>query len=111
MKTIKLAKTWPNHVNESTVHEYPAGWSGEVSDDVAQRALNAGVLEGKPIDKSAPARTRKPASKPKPAAKAKAPAAPAAPAARTASGPEAVTTGGAAATALGQGSFSAATDA
>lgn len=50
MKTIKLAKRWQNRVNDTTVHEYPAGWSGQVSNEVAERAAAAGVLDGKAVE-------------------------------------------------------------
>lgn len=51
MKTIKIGpKGWRNQVNETTVHEYPAGWSGDVSNDVARRAVAATVLDGEPVE-------------------------------------------------------------
>lgn len=79
MKTVKFARTWPDRIDDTTVEEWPAGWSGEISDERAARAEKAGVLDGEP-------KTIKPASKrAKPAArKASAPraasAVPAAPA-------------------------------
>lgn len=44
MKTITLKKRWIDHVSATTQEEYPAGWSGEVSNDRAERAHRAGVL-------------------------------------------------------------------
>lgn len=72
MKTIKLAKDWRNRVNDTTVHEYPAGWSGQVSNEVAERATAANVLDGNAIEVREPrparaASTKKPAAKKTPA--------------------------------------------
>jgi hypothetical protein len=50
MKTIKLAKRWLNRVNDTTVHEYPANSTATVSDETAERAVKAGVLDGDPVD-------------------------------------------------------------
>ena len=51
MKTIKIGpKGWRNQVNDTTVHEYPAGWSGDVSNDTARRAVSAKVLDGEPVE-------------------------------------------------------------
>ena len=44
MKTITLASRWTDRVDPVTTEEYPAGWSGEVSNDRADRASRAGVL-------------------------------------------------------------------
>ncbi len=54
MKQITLAKTFRDRVDETTVHEYPAGWTGAVSDAVAERAKSAEVLKGEPIDAPEP---------------------------------------------------------
>lgn len=67
MKHVKFARTWRNRVNDTTVHEYAAGWSGVVADETAERAVNAEVLDGAPVSRSetpAKARTRA-AAKPK----------------------------------------------
>lgn len=50
MKTIKLKKAWRNRVNATTVHEYPAHWSGVVSDEAAERAEKAGALDGAAVN-------------------------------------------------------------
>lgn len=50
MKMVQFAKRWRNQVNDTTVHEYPAGWSGEVSNEAADRAVAAKVLKGAPVD-------------------------------------------------------------
>ena len=44
MKTITLARAWRDRLNDVTVEEYPAGWTGTVSNDRADRAVRAGVL-------------------------------------------------------------------
>lgn len=44
MKTITLARTWRDRIDAVTVEEYPAGWSGAVSNDRAARAERAGVV-------------------------------------------------------------------
>lgn len=44
MKTITLARAWRDRINDVTVEEYPAGWSGTVSNDRADRAKRADVL-------------------------------------------------------------------
>lgn len=75
MKTIKLAKDWRHQVNATTVHEYPAGWSGEVSNEAAEHAAAAGVLDAAPAPaKAAPKQSRssRPAAK-KTAAKVETP--------------------------------------
>lgn len=48
MKTITLARVWRDRIDAVTVEEYPAGWSGEVTDDRAGRAKRAGVLAPAP---------------------------------------------------------------
>lgn len=50
MKTVKFARTWPDRIDDTTVEEWPAGWSGEISDERAARAEKAGVLAGQPAD-------------------------------------------------------------
>lgn len=80
MKHVKFARTWRNRVNDRTVHEYPAGWSGAVADETAERAVKAEVLDGSPVSRdeaSAKPRSRS-AAKPKTSAKAKAITTPAA---------------------------------
>ncbi|MGV3580001.1 hypothetical protein [Brevundimonas sp.] len=79
MKQVKFAKKWRNAVNDTTVHEYPAGWSGPVSNEVAERAQSADVLDGAPREVS-PARriaSAKPSSKSAAKPKAAKPADPA----------------------------------
>lgn len=78
MKHVKFARTWRNRVNDTTVHEYAAGWSGTVADETAERAVKAEVLDGAPVSRSeTPAKPRsRSAAKPKASAKAKAPTAP-----------------------------------
>lgn len=44
MKTITLARAWRDRIDPVTVEEYPAAWSGAVSNDRADRAKRAGVL-------------------------------------------------------------------
>ncbi|MFN3836819.1 MAG: hypothetical protein ACK4MI_03810 [Brevundimonas sp.] len=44
MKTITLARAWRDPINDVTVEEYPAGWTGAVSNDRADRAKRADVL-------------------------------------------------------------------
>lgn len=44
MKTITLARAWRDRIDAVTVEEYPAGWSGAVSNDRADRAARAAVL-------------------------------------------------------------------
>lgn len=44
MKTITLKSRWIDQTGPVTREEYPAGWSGEVSNDRAERAERAGVL-------------------------------------------------------------------
>ena len=64
MKTIKIGpKGWRNQVNETTVHEYPAAWSGDVANETAERAVAAKVLDGEPVD--APEKPVKSETKPK----------------------------------------------
>lgn len=87
MKTIKLAKPWRHRVDDVTVHEYPAGWSGEVTNEMAERAAADGVVVGKPAEVGE-VKAVKPASKPKPARTRPAP--PPAPA-DTATPPESAT--------------------
>lgn len=48
MKTITLARAWRDRIDAVTVEEYPAGWSGAVSNDRAIRAHRAGVLAPEP---------------------------------------------------------------
>ncbi len=48
MKTITLKARWVDQVDPVTTEEYPAGWSGEVTDDRAARAKVAGVLAPMP---------------------------------------------------------------
>jgi hypothetical protein len=48
MKTITLKSRWIDRVDPVTTEEYPAGWSGEVTDDRAARAKRAGVLAPAP---------------------------------------------------------------
>lgn len=50
MKKVSFARRWNNSVNDISTHEYPAGWSGEVSNETAERAEAAGVLSGNPVD-------------------------------------------------------------
>ena len=54
MKQVKFAKRWRDRRNDTTVEEYPAGWSGEISDERATRAVAAKVLDGDPIDAQPP---------------------------------------------------------
>lgn len=65
MKQIKLAKTWRNRVNDTTVHEYPAGSEVAVADETAERAVKAGVLDGDPVDAPDAPRSAKTEQKPK----------------------------------------------
>lgn len=44
MKTITLATRWIDQIAPTVKEEYPAGWSGAVSNDRAERAARAGVL-------------------------------------------------------------------
>jgi len=44
MKTITLATRWTDQVAPTVREEYPAGWTGRVSEDRAERAAHAGVL-------------------------------------------------------------------
>lgn len=44
MKTITLASRWTDQIAPTVKEEYPAGWSGTVSNDRADRAARAGVL-------------------------------------------------------------------
>lgn len=48
MKTITLKSRWIDQVDPVTREEYPAGWTGRVSDDRAERAARAGVLVPEP---------------------------------------------------------------
>lgn len=51
MKQITIGqKKWRNRVNDSTVHEYPAGSTATVSDETAERAVKANALAGDPVD-------------------------------------------------------------
>ena len=51
MKTITLKARWIDQVDPVTREEYPAGWSGEVTNDRAARAKAAGVLAPEPKSK------------------------------------------------------------
>lgn len=44
MKTITLKAGWTDQIDAVTKEQYPAGWTGEVSNDRAERAERAGVL-------------------------------------------------------------------
>lgn len=44
MKTITLASRWTDQIGPTTKEEYPAGWTGVVTNDRAERAERAGVL-------------------------------------------------------------------
>lgn len=79
MKTVKFARTWPDRIDDTTVEEWPAGWSGEISDERAARAEKAGVLDGEPKSIKPAAKRAKPAARKTSASKA-APVVPAAPA-------------------------------
>lgn len=57
MKFITLPSGWIDHTGPTTKEEYPAGWSGEVSNDRAERAVRAGVLA---IEPETPAPATKP---------------------------------------------------
>lgn len=60
-KIITLAKAWRDQVDSSTVHEYPAGWSGEVDADAAERAHAAKVVSvTDAADEGAQTKTPKP---------------------------------------------------
>jgi len=50
MKTIKLKSRWIDRIDDVTTEEYPAGWSGDVSNDRADRAVKASVLDEEPAD-------------------------------------------------------------
>ena len=83
MKTIKLAKRWHDRIDDKTVHEYPADASLQVTNEVAARAVAAGVLAGAPTDVRAARPARSKASTKPTTRKASAPSTPAADAIET----------------------------
>lgn len=47
MKTVTFIKPLTIVEDERTTTTYPAGWSGEVEDDIAELAAEEGCIEGK----------------------------------------------------------------
>lgn len=65
MQTVSFAKTWRWPLTETSYEEYPAGSKVDVSNDRAEAASKAGVLDGEPVEaKNTASRETEGAAKP-----------------------------------------------
>jgi hypothetical protein len=55
MKTVTFTAAFTIEEDERTTTTYPAGWTGEVEDDIAAMAAEEGCIESKAKPKSAKA--------------------------------------------------------
>lgn len=50
MKTVKFSKRFRHPLSPNSYVEYPAGFSGEISDERARAAKKARALRGDPVE-------------------------------------------------------------
>lgn len=61
---LTFTQTFTYEIDDRTSRTFPQGWSGEVDDDVAELAIDAGVVDEAPKPKAAKKADKTPAEPP-----------------------------------------------